>query len=76
MSCVELLNHLNHINSFRVSSIPENEMTAHTLSIVVGAFIFYETMQDLNILTNLNRCMLPNKCIEIMIECNKDVFDT
>lgn len=50
-------------------------MTAHTLSIVVGAFVFYETMQDLNILTNLNRCMLPNKCIEIMIENNKEVFD-
>lgn len=50
-------------------------MTAHTLSIVVGAFIFYETMQDLNMLTTLNRCMLPNKCIEIMIECNKEVFE-
>ncbi|XP_059612225.1 WW domain-containing protein tag-325 [Phlebotomus argentipes] len=65
-----LMRHLN-----RVISNPGNQNNAHTLSVVVGACIFYELLSDVDFHMNLAKCTVSNKCIEIMIEDISDIFD-
>lgn len=51
-----------------MAAVHENQMTAYTLSIVIGACLFYETMQTTNVY------LMPNRCAEIMIEHHKEIF--
>ncbi|XP_055695253.1 rho GTPase-activating protein 15 isoform X2 [Lutzomyia longipalpis] len=65
-----LMKHLNKVIHFQ-----GNQNNAHSLSVVVGACIFYELLSDVDFHMNLAKCTVSNKCIEIMIEDYSAIFE-
>ncbi|GAB0099270.1 hypothetical protein DMENIID0001_151200 [Sergentomyia squamirostris] len=65
-----LMKHLN-----KVINTHGNQNNAGTLSVVVGACIFYELLSDVDFQMNLAKCTVTNKCIEIMIEEYSAIFE-
>ncbi|XP_055711844.1 rho GTPase-activating protein 15-like isoform X1 [Phlebotomus papatasi] len=65
-----LMKHLNKVIQYQ-----GNQNNAHSLSVVVGACIFYELLSDVDFHQNLAKCTVSNKCIEIMIEDYSAIFE-
>lgn len=62
---------IEHVS--RVDRMPQNEMTARSLSMVCGACICYETVKSSSG-GGRESFAVPNRCVELMIVHNREVF--
>lgn len=70
--------YMSHLFSyaFRVSDEPMNDINSKSLSITMGACIFYESLMDANIMNFVkNPEILTNVCLEKMIDHHYDTFE-